>query len=126
MNLRKSFSHHFKSKCHISNFLMKKFKYLDLPQYLFIKIISYCCKQKFVYRFFNINMTRNISETNVINCYWMKLCNMVKILTSLVFCVNVHLPCHRVQRSIRGDCYVKRGVSVSERLICEHGKGPTI
>jgi hypothetical protein len=31
-------------------------------------------------------------------------------------------PVHRVQRSIRGDCYVKRGVSVSKRLICEHGK----
>jgi hypothetical protein len=29
---------------------------------------------------------------------------------------------HRVQRSIRGDCYVKRGVSVSKRLISEHGK----
>ena len=27
---------------------------------------------------------------------------------------------HRVQRSIRGDCYVKRGVSVPKRLICEH------
>jgi hypothetical protein len=67
---------------------MKKFKYLDLPQYLFINMISYCCKQKFLYRFFNINMTRNISETNVINCYWMKLCNMVKILTCLVCCVN--------------------------------------
>jgi hypothetical protein len=37
----------FKSKCQISNFLMKKFKYLDLPQYLFINMISYCCKQKF-------------------------------------------------------------------------------
>jgi hypothetical protein len=33
-------------------------------------------------------MTRNISETNVINCYWMKLCNMVKILICLVCCVN--------------------------------------
>jgi hypothetical protein len=32
----KGFSHQFKSKCQISNFLMKKFKYLDLPQYLFI------------------------------------------------------------------------------------------
>jgi hypothetical protein len=39
---------------------MKKFKYLDLPQYLFINMISYCCKQKFLYRFFIINMTRNI------------------------------------------------------------------
>jgi hypothetical protein len=29
---------------------------------------------------------------------------------------------HRIQRSIRGDCYVKRGVSVSKRLICKHGK----
>jgi hypothetical protein len=29
---------------------------------------------------------------------------------------------HRVQRSIRGDCYMKRGMSVSKRLICEHGK----
>jgi hypothetical protein len=29
---------------------------------------------------------------------------------------------HRVQRSIRGDCYVKRGVSVLKRLICEYGK----
>ena len=29
---------------------------------------------------------------------------------------------HRVQQGIRGDCYVKRGVSVSKRLICEHGK----
>ena len=29
---------------------------------------------------------------------------------------------HRVQRSIRGDCYVKRGVSFSKWLICEHGK----
>ena len=77
-----------KLKCHISNFLMKKFKYLDLPQYLFINMISYCCKQKFLYRFCIINMTRNISETNVINCYWMKLCNMVKILTCLVCCVN--------------------------------------
>ena len=67
---------------------MKKFKYLDLPQYLFINMISYCCKQKFLYRFFIINMTRNISETNVINCYWMKLCNMLKILTCLVCCVN--------------------------------------
>ena len=66
MNLRKDFSH----------------------QYLFINMISYCCKQKFLYRFFNINITRNISETNVINCYWMKLCNMVKILTCLVCCVN--------------------------------------
>ena len=83
-----SFSHQFKSKCQISNFLMKKFKYLDLPQYLFNNMISYCCKQKFLYRFFIINMTRNISETNVINCYWMKLCNMVKILTCLVCCVN--------------------------------------
>ena len=73
MNLRKGFSHQFKSKCQISNFLMKKFKYLDLPQYLFINMISYCCKQKFLYRFFIINMTRNIFETNVINCYWMKL-----------------------------------------------------
>jgi hypothetical protein len=27
-----------------------------------------------------------------------------------------------IQRSIRGDCYVKREVSVSKRLICEHGK----
>jgi hypothetical protein len=88
MNLRKGFSHQFKSKCQISNLLMKKFKYLDLPQYLFINMISYCCKQKFLYRFFIINMTRNISETNVINCYWMKLCNMVKILTCLVCCVN--------------------------------------
>ena len=90
MNLRKGFSHQFKSKCQISNFLMKKFKYLDLPQYLFINMISYCCKLKFLYRFFiiNDNMTRNISETNVINCYWMKLCNMVKILTCLVCCVN--------------------------------------
>ena len=81
MNLRKGFSHQFKSKCQISNFL---------PQYLFINMISYCCKQKFLYRFFiiNDNMTRNISETNVINCYWMKLCNMVKILTCLVCCVN--------------------------------------
>ena len=51
MNLRKGFSHQFKSKCQISNFLMKKFKYLDLPQYLFINMISYCCKQKFVYIF---------------------------------------------------------------------------
>jgi hypothetical protein len=25
---------------------------------------------------------------SVINCYWMKLCNMVKILTCLVCCVN--------------------------------------
>ena len=33
-------------------------------------------------------MTRNISETNVINCYWMKLCKMVNILTCLVCCVN--------------------------------------
>ena len=49
---------------------------------------TFCCKQKFLYRFFIINMTRNISETNVINCYWMKLCNMVKILTCLVCCVN--------------------------------------
>jgi hypothetical protein len=31
-------------------------------------------------------MTRNISETNVINCYWMKLCNMVKILTCISKC----------------------------------------
>ena len=81
MNLRKGFSHQFKSKCQISNFLMKEFKYLDLPQYLFINMISYCCKQKFLYKFVIINMTRNISETNVINCYWMKLCNMVKLLT---------------------------------------------
>ena len=29
---------------------------------------------------------------------------------------------HRVQRSIRGDCYVKRVVSDPKRLICEHGK----
>jgi hypothetical protein len=29
---------------------------------------------------------------------------------------------HCVQRSIRGDSYVKRGVSVPKRLICEHGK----
>jgi hypothetical protein len=87
MNLRKGFSHQFKSKCQISNFLMKKFKYLDLPQYLFINMINYC-KQKFLYRFFIINMTRLISETNVINCNWMKLCNMVKILTCLVCCVN--------------------------------------
>ena len=88
MNLRKGFSHQFKSKCKISNCLMKKFKYLDLPQYLFINMISYCCKQTFLYRIFIINMTRNISETNVINCYWMKLCNMVNILTCLVCCVN--------------------------------------
>jgi hypothetical protein len=27
---------------------------------------------------------------------------------------------HRVQRSIWGDCYVKCGVSVPKRLICEH------
>jgi hypothetical protein len=27
---------------------------------------------------------------------------------------------HRVQRSIRGDCYVKRGVSVPKRLICSN------
>jgi hypothetical protein len=87
MNLRKGFSHQFKSKCQISNFLMKKFKYLDLPQYLFINMINYC-KQKFLYRFFIINMTRLISETNGINCYWMKLCNMVNILTCLVCCVN--------------------------------------
>ena len=92
MNLRKGFSHQFKSKCQISNCLMKKFKYLDLPQYLFINMISYCCKQKFVYRFFIINMTRNISETNVINCYWIKLCNMVNILTCLLLC-ELHLPC---------------------------------
>jgi hypothetical protein len=52
----------FTSKCQISNFLMKKFKYVDLPQYLFINMISYCCKQKFLYRFFIINMTRNISK----------------------------------------------------------------
>ena len=45
-------------------------------------------ENKFWYRFFNINMTRNISETNVINCYWMKLCNMVQIITCLVCCVN--------------------------------------
>ena len=80
MNLRRGFSHQFKSKCQISNFLMKKFKYLDLSQYLLINMISYCFKQKFLYRFFIINMTRNISETNVINCYWMKLGNMVKFL----------------------------------------------
>jgi hypothetical protein len=36
---------------------------------------------------------------------------------------SIHLiVIHRVQRSIQGDCYVKRGVSVSKRLICEHGK----
>jgi hypothetical protein len=29
---------------------------------------------------------------------------------------------HRVQRSIQGDCYVKGGVSVPKRLICEHSK----
>ena len=87
MNLRKGFSHQFKSKCQISNFLMKKFKYLDLPQYLFINMINYC-KQKFLYRCFIINMTRHISETNVINCYWMKLCNMVNFFTCLVCCVN--------------------------------------
>ena len=86
MNLRKGFSHQFKSKYQISNFLMKKFKYLDLPQYLFINMISYCCKQKFLYRlksFFIINMTRNISET---------LCNMVKILTLGLLC-ELHLSC---------------------------------
>jgi phosphoribosylaminoimidazole-succinocarboxamide synthase len=49
MNLRKGFSLQFKSRCQISNFFMKKFKYLDLPQYLFINMISYCCKQKFLY-----------------------------------------------------------------------------
>ena len=38
-------------------------------------------------------MTRNISETNVINCYWMKLCNMVKIITCLVCCVNCICQC---------------------------------
>jgi hypothetical protein len=37
MNLRQGFSHQFKSKCQISNFFMKKFKYLDLLKYLFIK-----------------------------------------------------------------------------------------
>jgi hypothetical protein len=36
--------------------------------------------------------------------------------------LHVYHHIHRVQRSIRGDCYVKRGVSVSKRLICEHGK----
>ena len=77
MNLRKGFSHQFNSKYQISELFMKMFKYLNLPQYLFINMISYCCKQKFLHRFVIINMTSNISETNVINCYWIKLCNMV-------------------------------------------------
>jgi hypothetical protein len=129
MNLRKGFSHQFKSECQISNslmkkfkyrkmllrvavccyfffvqhmadtihttdqtgknfyhvtqfhpitvnhinFLMNKFKYLDLPQYLFINMTSYCCKQKFLYRFFIINMTRNIRQVwQKYKWYWLK------------------------------------------------------
>jgi hypothetical protein len=61
-------------------------------------MISYCCKQKFLYRlksFFIINMTRNISET---------LCNMVKILTFGLLCeLHTYQVCFQVYQ-----CFQRR------------------
>jgi hypothetical protein len=44
-----------------------------------------------------------------------------RLRSTNIRCIHL-IVIHRVHRSIRGECYVKRGVYVSKRLICEHGK----